>query len=73
MRLLLVCLGMVLCWSAQQGTAFAQAQPTPKLFQVGEAIWVEVFFERLLQGQAGIIAIEGEGITAVTATFLGSL
>lgn len=71
MRLLLVCLGMVLCLSAQQGTAFAQAQPTPKLFQVGEEIWVEVFFERLLQGQAGIIAIEGEGITAVTATFLG--
>lgn len=51
--------------------ASAQDQPTPKTFQVGESIRVEVFFERLGQGQAGVIGIHGEDVSQVTATFLG--
>ena len=51
--------------------ALSQNQPTPKTFQVGETIQVEIFFDRLGQGQAGVIGVLGEDISQVTATFLG--
>ncbi|MFZ4826636.1 MAG: M23 family metallopeptidase [Phototrophicaceae bacterium] len=72
MRILSVGLWIVLSVFIPSVTAFAQAQPTPKTFQVGEEIWVELFFEQLVQGQAGVIALDGEGISQVTATFLGN-
>jgi hypothetical protein len=67
LRIFLVCLISILIGSV----ASAQDEPPPvpeRAFQAGN-ISIELYFERLKQGRAGLVHIFGEGITDVEATF----